>query len=80
MVMVLMPMEIMYCGRPHSQKQARLHPIPAKRNHRVCLGKVVYPFDGYGWDSLPQAETILIKNGTVWTNEKRRLSLKIPMY
>jgi imidazolonepropionase-like amidohydrolase len=34
------------------------------------LGKVVYPFDGYGWDSLPQPETILIKNGTVWTNEK----------
>ena len=34
------------------------------------LTKVVYPFDGYGWEELPKQETILIKNATVWTNEK----------
>jgi imidazolonepropionase-like amidohydrolase len=45
-------------------------PDTSKKKPKGPLGKVVYPFDGYGWDSLPQAETILIKNGTVWTNEK----------
>ncbi|MFL9481844.1 amidohydrolase family protein [Chitinophagaceae bacterium LWZ2-11] len=34
------------------------------------LGKVTYPFDGYGWEEAPKQETILIKNATVWTNEK----------
>lgn len=33
------------------------------------LGHVTFPFNGYGWDSLPQAQTLLIKNATVWTNE-----------
>ncbi len=33
------------------------------------LGKVLYPFDGYGNEQLPTAENVLIKNGTVWTNE-----------
>lgn len=33
------------------------------------MGKVVYPFDGYGNEQLPQQETILIKDATVWTNE-----------
>ncbi|MDL5047099.1 amidohydrolase family protein [Oscillatoria amoena NRMC-F 0135] len=32
-------------------------------------GKVIYPFIGHGYSSLPMAETILIKNATVWTNE-----------
>jgi len=44
-------------------------PDTSKKKPQGILGKVVYPFDGYGWDSLPQPETILIKNGTVWTNE-----------
>jgi imidazolonepropionase-like amidohydrolase len=34
------------------------------------LGKVNYPFGAYGWDSLPHQEDLLIKNATVWTNEK----------
>jgi imidazolonepropionase-like amidohydrolase len=33
------------------------------------LGKVIYPFTGHGYPSLPVTETILIKNATVWTNE-----------
>jgi len=41
------------------------------RNRRPGrLGKVVYPFDGYGWDSLPTQHDLLIRNATVWTNEK----------
>jgi imidazolonepropionase-like amidohydrolase len=34
------------------------------------VGKVTYPFDGYGWEEAPKAENLLIKNATVWTNEK----------
>jgi len=34
------------------------------------LAKVTYPFDGYGWEELPKPENLLIKNATVWTNEK----------
>ncbi|HVU99382.1 MAG TPA: amidohydrolase family protein [Puia sp.] len=34
------------------------------------IGRVQYPFDGYGWDSLPTQHDLLIKNATVWTNEK----------
>ena len=41
---------------------------PRRRQQR--LGKVLYPFDGYGWDSLPTAHDLLIRNATVWTNEK----------
>ncbi|MCB0491647.1 MAG: amidohydrolase family protein [Cyclobacteriaceae bacterium] len=33
------------------------------------LGKVIFPFNGHGYPSLPATETILIKNATVWTNE-----------
>ncbi len=36
------------------------------------IGKVVYPFEPFGWEESqqPKQETILIKNATVWTNEK----------
>lgn len=33
------------------------------------LGKVTYPFLAYGNDEQPKQENVLIKNGTVWTNE-----------
>ena len=41
----------------------RTRPLPA-------MGKLMYPFNGYGFEELPKQETILIKNATVWTNEK----------
>jgi len=36
------------------------------------LGKVIYPFEAFGWEegAAPKQETILIKNATVWTSEK----------
>jgi hypothetical protein len=52
----------------HFSKAGTPAPDTSKKKPQSPLGKVVYPFDGYGWDSLPQPETILIKNGTVWTN------------
>lgn len=36
----------------------------------VKIGAVTYPFNGYGYTEMPKQETILIKNATVWTNEK----------
>jgi imidazolonepropionase-like amidohydrolase len=34
------------------------------------VGKILFPFDGYGWEQLPKPEILLIKNAKVWTNEK----------
>jgi imidazolonepropionase-like amidohydrolase len=34
------------------------------------LSKVMYPFNSYGNEELPKAENVLIKNATIWTNEK----------
>ncbi len=34
------------------------------------LGEMTYPLSGFGLNKMPSAETILIKNATVWTNEK----------
>jgi imidazolonepropionase-like amidohydrolase len=36
------------------------------------VADVLYPFTGYGWKEgqVPQQEDVLIKNATVWTNEK----------
>jgi imidazolonepropionase-like amidohydrolase len=42
----------------------------SKKKFPPRIGRVLYPFDGYGWEELPKPETILIKNATVWTNEK----------
>ena len=42
----------------------------ARPKQPLVLGKVTYPFLGYGWEEMPKAENILIKNATVWTSEK----------
>ncbi len=36
----------------------------------VSTGKVIYPFVAFGEEALPKQETVLLKNGTVWTNEQ----------
>lgn len=33
-------------------------------------GPILYPFVGLGNETLPEKETVLIKNATIWTNEK----------
>ena len=40
---------------------------------------VTYPNTAYGYEELPQKETLLFKNATVWTNEIEGILL-IPMY
>ncbi|NCI47902.1 amidohydrolase family protein [Sediminibacterium soli] len=49
---------------------ASLDSSRARRNSPARIGKVSFPFDGYGWEDAPKAEDLLIKNATVWTNEK----------
>lgn len=36
----------------------------------LSIPKIQYPNMAYGFDSLPQAQTMLIQGATVWTNEK----------
>lgn len=54
--------------------QASVQKSDSMRSRRPMgqLGKVTYPFEPFGWteDQQPKQETILIKNATVWTNEK----------
>jgi imidazolonepropionase-like amidohydrolase len=44
----------------------------ARKRPMGALGKVTYPFEPFGWEEgqAPKQETILVKNATVWTNEK----------
>jgi imidazolonepropionase-like amidohydrolase len=42
----------------------------AKPAKPETIGDVVYPFTGFGKKTIAKQETILIKNATVWTNEK----------
>lgn len=46
-------------------------PDTSKKDEKkeIVNSNVMYPFDGYGWPSMPKQEDILIKNATVWTNE-----------
>jgi imidazolonepropionase-like amidohydrolase len=34
------------------------------------IGKIIFPFTAFGNEEKPKQETLLIKNATVWTNEK----------
>jgi len=53
-------------------KAAEVKADSTKKKEMPAIGKVVYPFEPFGWEEgqEPKQETILIKNATVWTNEK----------
>lgn len=40
----------------------------APKADSLSMGQVIYPFIAYGRDTLPEAETVLIRQATVWTN------------
>ena len=42
---------------------------PIQKEKDLKLGPVYYPFTAYGTTSTMQAEKMLIKNATIWTNE-----------
>ncbi len=56
--------------QPGTQK-----PDSARKRPIGPVGKVIYPFEPFGWeeDKAPKQETILIRNATVWTNEKESI-------
>ncbi len=56
--------------QPGTQK-----PDSARKRPIGPIGKVIYPFEPFGWeeDKAPKQETILIRNATVWTNEKESI-------
>ncbi len=43
---------------------------PEKSPTPLQLGQVIYPFAPFGRPERPQAQTYLIRNATVWTNER----------
>ncbi len=53
-------------------KAADVKKDSVKKKDSPVIGKVVFPFEPFGWEEgqQPKQETILIKNATVWTNEK----------
>ncbi len=53
-------------------KAAEAKTDSVKKKEVPAVGKVVYPFEPFGWDEnqQPKQENILIRNATVWTNEK----------
>lgn len=61
-----LPWSTAYTG-PTEDKKEDKKDEPKKNN---TLGSVTYPFNGYGWQTPPAKGTWLIKNTTVWTNEK----------
>ncbi len=51
-------------------KEATSKKDSAKNKPEKALAKVGFPFSPYGNEIVPVAENILIKNATIWTNEK----------
>lgn len=49
---------------------ATASPDSSKKKQAPALGNVSYPFNGYGFEAMPQQQILLIRNATVWTNEK----------
>lgn len=52
------------------EKESAASPDSVKKKDTPALTAVPFPFNGYGFEALPQQQTILIRNATVWTNEK----------
>jgi imidazolonepropionase-like amidohydrolase len=43
--------------------------------NQLATGKLIFPFVAFGNETAPQQETVLLKNATVWTNEKEGVLL-----
>jgi len=48
---------------------------PPRNPGQPAAGKILYPFTAYGRETLPAREDVLIRNATVWTNEKEGVIL-----
>ncbi|MCB0521680.1 MAG: amidohydrolase family protein [Lewinellaceae bacterium] len=56
-------------GDLETEEQAKRSKEEA-RDGKKEMGKVTYPFMPFGWTERPKAGTYILKNATVWTNEK----------
>ncbi len=61
-------------------KAAETKPDSVKKKDAPVIGQVDYPFGAYGSTELPKAETMLIKNATVWTSEKEGVLQQTDVY
>ena len=66
----VMHREIFLPGPQLLIKKPEIKADSARPKQPLVLGKVTYPFLSYGWEEMPKAGNILIKNATVWTSEK----------
>jgi imidazolonepropionase-like amidohydrolase len=46
----------------------------------TVVGSVVYPFMAFGYTEVPKQESIVIRNATVWTNEKDGILKETDVY
>ena len=59
-----------YVGRVHGGRQPAHTGAVAGTASTTAVGTLLYPFVGMGNAQKPKPETTLIRNATVWTNEK----------
>ncbi len=62
-------------GQPVTWEAVFSATVPAKedsvkKKEAPQYGKLYFPFSGYGSETLPAQQDVLIRNATVWTNEK----------
>lgn len=50
-------------------KAAEVKSDSTKKKDPIKMGELTYPLGNYGLTEMPKAETILIKNATVWTSD-----------
>lgn len=57
-------------------KEANKEPLKKDAEKPVlATGKLIFPFVAFGYEKAPAAEAVLLKNATVWTNEKEGILL-----
>lgn len=52
----------------------------SKKDVKDSVAKVTYPFTAFGWQQKPMPQKYLIRNATVWTNEKEGILKEHDVY
>ena len=56
--------------KKEDEKKDKKEEKEKKKDEKEGYGQVVYPFMAYGYTKAPKQEAVVIRNATVWTNEK----------
>ncbi|MEJ7626377.1 MAG: amidohydrolase family protein [Ferruginibacter sp.] len=51
-------------------RAVEIKPDTIKKKDIPVMGKLTFPNMAYGWSEAPKQESVIIKNATIWTNEK----------